>query len=90
MRSVKRFFCGPKNSYFLFGPRGTGKTTWLKKNCKNGLSIDLLEPGSYRRYKARPERLRELAEGNPDKKIVIIDEIQKVPELLDVVHLLIE
>lgn len=90
MRSVKRFFCGPKNSYFLFGPRGTGKTTWLRQNCKNGLSIDLLEPGFYRRYKARPERLRDLVEGNPDKKIVIIDEIQKVPELLDVVHLLIE
>jgi len=90
MRSVERFFRGPKNSYFLFGPRGTGKTTWLKQNCKFGLSIDLLEPGSYRRYKARPERLRELAEGNPDKKIVIIDEVQKVPELLDVVHILIE
>ncbi len=90
MKIIKRFFQGPKSSYFLFGPRGTGKTTWLRQNCKNELTIDLLEPGLYRRYKARPERLRELVEGNPDKKIVIIDEVQKVPELLDVVHALME
>jgi len=90
MEIIKRFFKSPKSSYFLFGPRGTGKTTWLKMNCKNELIIDLLDPGIYRRYKARPERLKELIEGNPDKKIVIIDEVQKVPELLDVVHLIIE
>lgn len=90
MKIVNRFFQGPKSSYFFFGPRGTGKTTWLKQNCKNELTVDLLEPGLYRRYKARPERLRESVEGNPDKKIVIIDEIQKVPELLDVVHALME
>lgn len=90
MAIIKRYFKGPKGSYFLFGPRGTGKTTWLKQNCKNALTIDLLEPGLYRRYKARPERLRELIEGNPDKKTVILDEIQKAPELLDVVHSLME
>ncbi len=90
MEIIKRYFKGPKGSYFLFGPRGTGKTTWLKQNCKNALTIDLLEPGFFRRYKARPERLRELVEGNPDKKIVILDEIQKAPELLDVVHSLME
>jgi len=90
MEIIKRYFKGPKNSYFLFGPRGTGKTTWLKMNCKNELIIDLLDPGIYRRYKARPERLKELIKGNPDKNIVIIDEVQKVPELLDVVHLLID
>lgn len=90
MKIIKRYFKGPKSSYFLFGPRGTGKTTWLKLNCKNELIIDLLEPYVYRRYKARPERLREIIEGNPDKRIIIIDEIQKVPELLDPVHALME
>jgi len=90
MKIIKRYFKGPKSSYFLFGPRGTGKTTWLKLNCKNELSVDLLEPDVYRLYKARPERLRELIKGNPDKRIVIIDEVQKAPELLDVVHSLIE
>lgn len=90
MKIIKRHFKGPSSSYFLFGPRGTGKTTWLKQNCINELTIDLLDPGLYRRYKARPERLRELVKGNPDKEIVIIDEIQKVPEILDVVHALRE
>jgi len=90
MEFIKRYFKSPENSYFLFGPRGTGKTTWLKSNFKNELILDLLDSGVYRRYKARPERLKELIDGNPDKKNVIIDEIQKVPELLDVVHLIIE
>lgn len=90
MKIIKRYFKGPKSSYFLFGPRGTGKTTWLKLNCKNELTVDLLKPDVYRRFKARPERLREIIEGNPDKKIVIIDEVQKVPELLDPVHSLME
>lgn len=90
MRILKRYFKSPKSSYFLFGPRGTGKTTWLRFNYKEKIILDLLEPELYRRYKARPERLREIIEGNPDKKIVIIDEIQKVPELLDPVHALME
>ncbi|NOR53503.1 MAG: DUF4143 domain-containing protein [Candidatus Aminicenantes bacterium] len=90
MEIIKRYFKGAKSGYFLFGPRGTGKTTWLKLNCRDGLIIDLLDPGVYRRYKARPERLREVIEGNPDKNIVIIDEIQKAPELLDPVHALME
>ena len=90
MKIIKRYFKGPKSSYFLFGPRGTGKTTWLKQNCKDELIIDLLEPNLYRRFKAKPERLRESIEGNPDKKIVVLDEIQKVSELLDPVHALME
>ncbi len=87
---VKRFFQGIRNSYFLFGPRGTGKSTWLKHNLKNALFIDLLQPDIFRRYKARPERLREVVRGNPDKKVIILDEIQKAPELLDTVHFLRE
>jgi predicted AAA+ superfamily ATPase len=90
MNYIKRCFKSPKNSYFLFGPRGTGKTTWLNQNCSDALAVNLLEPELYRRYHARPERLRELVEGNPHKNTVIVDEIQKVPEILDVVHFLIE
>lgn len=87
---IPRFFKPPKGSFFLFGPRGTGKSTWLKKYYVNALWIDLLDPESFRNYSARPERLKELVLGNPDKKEIVIDEIQKVPELLDVVHSLIE
>ncbi|NOX45342.1 MAG: ATP-binding protein [Chlorobi bacterium] len=91
MEVKKRYFRDPGISYFLFGPRGTGKSTWLKmRYTKDVLYIDLLSPELFRLYTARPERLNELIEGNPDKGIVIIDEIQKVPMLLDVVHQIIE
>ena len=52
--------------------------------------IDLLEADQFRSYSARPERLRELVLAETGKKIVVIDEIQKVPDLLSVVHSLIE
>ncbi|MBN1621876.1 MAG: ATP-binding protein [Endomicrobiales bacterium] len=87
---IPRFFKEPKSSFFLFGPRGTGKSTWLKKQVKNAIWVDLLEPDTVRQYSAKPERLSELVQGNPQKQTVIIDEIQKVPELLSVVHSLIE
>ncbi len=87
---IPRFFKCPQDSFFLFGPRGTGKSTWLREEIKNALWIDLLDPEQYRSFNARPERLKELVRGNKDKRIVIIDEIQKVPSLLTVVHLLIE
>jgi len=81
---------GYRGSYFLFGPRGTGKTTWLKTNHPEGLIIDLLEPDIYRYYSARPERIREIIEANPKKELIIIDEIQKVTPLLDPIHALME
>lgn len=86
----ERFFKEPKSSYFLFGPRGTGKSTWLKRNHPKSIWIDLLDPPTFRSYVARPELLIELVEAKKDKKYVVIDEIQKVPDLLPVVHSLIE
>ncbi len=80
----------PSGSFFLFGPRGTGKTTWLRQTFKDALWLDLLDPENQRIYSARPERLREWIDGNPGNIDVVIDEIQKVPSLLDVVHQLIE
>ena len=90
MATVGRFIQAPQASYFLFGPRGTGKSTWLRATYEDALWIDLLAPDVHRQYAARPERLRELVAGNPDKAVVIIDEVQKAPILLDVVHELIE
>jgi len=87
---IPRYFKAPKESFFMFGPRGTGKSTWLRTKMKSALWIDLLEPDLFRSYSARPERLRELVLANRDKRIIVIDEIQKVPDLLSVVHLLIE
>lgn len=88
--NIPRFFKAPQQSFFLFGPRGTGKSTWLRNNYPDALWVDLLEPETFRSLSARPERLRELVLGNRDKKIVVIDEVQKIPELLSLVHTLIE
>lgn len=90
MDFIDRFFHSPKQSFFLFGPRGTGKSTWLKRAFPNGLWIDLLDLETVRLYEARPERLREVIDANPKVDTVIIDEIQKIPSLLSMVHLLIE
>ncbi|MCH9626627.1 MAG: hypothetical protein S4CHLAM2_02530 [Chlamydiales bacterium] len=86
-----RFFDPPKTmSYFLFGPRGTGKSTWLRKTYPKAFWIDLLDPESFRFFSAGPERVRGVLDSHPEQKIVVIDEIQRVPSLLDVVHSLIE
>jgi predicted AAA+ superfamily ATPase len=90
MESVVRFLRFGTSSSFLFGPRGTGKSTWLHDTRPDAIWLDLLDPESQRLYQARPERLRELLAGRPHVLDVVIDEVQKVPGLLDVVHQLIE
>ncbi|MFC2049191.1 ATP-binding protein [Chlamydiota bacterium] len=86
----KRLFQEPEGSYFLLGPRGTGKSTWLKHQHPDALQIDLLDAVVFRTFAARPETLEEVVLAEVDKTTVIIDEIQRVPELLSVVHRLIE
>jgi len=58
--------------------------------CKGSFFIDLLEPDTFRTYSARPERLKEIADGQEKGKVIVIDEVQKIPQLLDVVHQLLE
>lgn len=90
MELKKRFFSAPSGSFFLFGPRGTGKSTWLRAAWQDTIWVDLLDPEAQRLFQARPERLRELVAGQPQAGEVVIDEVQKVPALLDVVHELVE
>jgi len=85
-----RFFDPPGQSFFLFGPRGTGKSSWIQHAYPNALVVDLLKPAVYREMNARPERLAQLVLANPDRDPVVIDEVQRVPELLNVVHDLVE
>lgn len=90
MEILSRFFKPPKESYFLFGPRGTGKSTWTLSHYPDALRFDLLAPDLSRSFAARPERLRDLILGNPQKRVIVIDEIQKIPDLLTVIHQMIE
>lgn len=90
MAIAPRFFELPRHSFFLLGPRGTGKTTWLRDRVPGAIWVNLLQPEVYREMGARPERLRELVLGASDPGDVVIDEVQRVPELLNVVHDLME
>lgn len=81
------------NSFFLFGPRGTGKSTWLQQEFSKipHLYIDLLDPDEEERLNKNPGSLLAQIEALPKiKRWIVIDEIQKIPRLLDVVHLCIE
>lgn len=77
-------------SCFLWGARKTGKSTYLKERFPNSTYIDLLQADVYNYYYKNPERLREEIRANDSISTVIIDEVQKVPLLLDEVHYLIE
>ena len=81
----------PSRSFFLWGARQTGKSSLLKASYPNAFFIDLLHTEKLIRYKAKPSLLREeLSSSQFNKSLIIIDEIQKVPELLNEVHWLIE
>ena len=89
MELVSRFYDIPSASCFLFGPRGTGKSTWLRHRLPDALHVDLLDPARQRSLEARPERLRDLLAGAKGRTVVI-DEIQRVPALLPVIHAALE
>ena len=78
-----------KNTFFLLGPRQTGKSSLLKESFKQAKWIDLLKAEEFRKYSENPERMREELQLSQEN-LVVIDEVQKVPSLLDEVHWLIE
>jgi predicted AAA+ superfamily ATPase len=76
-----------RETFFLWGPRQTGKTTLLRQVYPDAYWVDLLRADEFRRYTQRPERLREELRALPAEPAqVVIDEVQKVPALLDEVH----
>ena len=77
-------------TFFLWGPRQTGKTTLLTAAYPDTLWIDLLKAEEFRRYLHNPELLRSELEANKSVRQVVIDEVQKVPQLLDEAHWLHE
>lgn len=78
-----------RQSFFLFGPRGVGKTAWLHQQFPGALFFDMLDHQVYTELLAAPQRLGDrIPEGHKDW--VVVDEVQRVPELLNEVHRLIE
>ncbi len=80
----------PKESFFLWGPRQTGKSTYLKEMYPSAIWVDLLKTDELIRYTNNPSLLREELASIKEIALVIVDEIQKVPLLLNEVHWLIE
>lgn len=85
-----RIISPPKDkSFFLFGPRGTGKTTWVKTAFPKAIFVDLLESEVYNDLLANPQRLEKFIPKDFNNWI-IIDEVQRIPEILNEIHRLIE
>ncbi len=80
----------PKGSFFLFGVRGVGKTTWIREAFPDAHVVDLLDESRYQELTANPGllalELRDIARG----RVVVLDEVQRVPALLNEVHRAIE
>src|SRR5690348_7095527 len=83
---IDRYVSLPKQSFFLFGPRGTGKSTLLQMRYPEALRLDFLNPAIERTYNSRPERLYDLLKTADKHQPIIIDEVQKVPSILTIVH----
>lgn len=79
----------PQHSFFLFGPRQVGKSTLLRE-LNTIFSLDLLDPEKQLMYIKTPNLFMQQVEALPHEGMILIDEIQRAPQLLDVIHLLIE
>ena len=80
----------PKESFFLLGPRGTGKSTWLRHQFPNAKRIDLLDERQRYQLMTSPGTFARQLQTVPVGAWVIVDEIQKMPDLLNEVHRFIE
>jgi predicted AAA+ superfamily ATPase len=89
-KAYKRLLIPPKQSFFLFGLRGVGKSTWAKSDFPNAVRIDLLDQALHGEYLVAPGRFADRLRAIKDGSWVIVDEIQRLPELLNEVHRFIE
>ena len=87
---ILRTFESPRQSFFLVGPRGVGKSTYLRINFPDAHVIDLLAEGVYQRLLANPGLLAAELRAVPDDRWVVLDEMQRLPALLNEVHRFIE
>jgi uncharacterized protein len=79
----------PAHSFFLFGPRGTGKTTWLRHVFSDALWFDLLRTQTFLALTRQPDSFRQQIEARAEGSWVVVDEVLRLPSLLNEVHALI-
>jgi predicted AAA+ superfamily ATPase len=87
---VSRLLGVPDTSFFLFGARGTGKSTWLRSALPDAIYLDLLDASLQLELTADPHRLEALIGAPCAGQWIVLDEVQKIPPLLSEVHRLIE
>lgn len=87
---VRRLLTPPRQSFFLFGPRGTGKSTWVRAELPAAHRIDLLDEARYQAFLARPGLFADELRTLPPRALVCVDEVQRIPALLNEVHRFIE
>ncbi len=88
--NIQRLLSLPKSSFMLLGPRGTGKSTLIRNVVPVDLEIDLLQSKNYLALSSNPSHLQALTKDLKAGSWVFLDEIQKIPSLLDEVHSLLE
>ena len=71
----------PKGSFFLFGLRGVGKSTWAREQFPDAYTVDLLDESRYQTLAANPGALALELFALPPQRVVILDEVQRVPSL---------
>ena len=90
MAPYPRILRPPKASFFLFGPRGTGKSTWARETFPGARRFDLLDEGLYHEFLADPGLFAGELRRLPPGAWVVVDEVQRLPGLLNEVHRAIE
>lgn len=87
---LQRLLKKPADSFFLFGPRGVGKSTWLNRHFSNNPTFNLLKNETYLELSRNPSVIEARIGNKPKGSWICIDEVQKLPALLDEVHRLME
>ena len=85
-----RILTPPASSFFLFGARGVGKSTWTRAAYADAHQINLLDEGLYQRLLAEPALFADILAAVPEEHWVVVDEVQRIPGLLNEVHRFIE
>jgi uncharacterized protein len=89
-QEYRRILTPPKGSFYLFGLRGAGKSTWTRREFPEAYLVDLLDESRYQTLTANPGEFSLELQALPRQRTVVIDEVQRIPALLNLVHRSIE